>query len=973
MNPGERLNVRVSMQNDGAASPQNDWNNNYVLQRTNNSWAWVYDRVTAPPDVTPGNINDFDFVITAPNTPGTYTFGAQMRIRGDNPAFGTPISIPNIDVNAANPPRWDCTENGATNIPATMGPGETVAVSLVVDNTGTATWGATGFCLRSQDSPSSFWAGPVCPASGAAVAPGGTATFNFNITAPMTPGVYPFERQMFDANPVGPTGGVGFFDKLNACVFRNITVGGATPLDASLTANTLPGTIAPGEVRSVSVTMTNDGTDDWLADGDFVLYSQSTPTSLWGVTTIPVTAVTTNGNQFVFTFDITAPTTPGGYNHRWQMRKLANPSAGFFGELVDVPVTVAGTPPLGASVVAQTIPNRMTAGMTYSFTIEMNNSGQANWSGDDFALGSDNTPTSLWGVTNIRLGAAEVVAPAANRVFTFNVTAPAAGNYTSRWQMREIGGIEFFGDAAVTNNILVTDCGNNIMDVGEDCDDGNLIDGDGCSSTCTLEQLTIDLNVDNADRTFTGSTFNKGLANVEVGDVNNDGTPDVAMGEASHVVPADAPFRNQAGRVFVFFGGAGLLDGSTGAVPGARNVEIWGADAGDQVGHTAEGGIQIGDVTGDGVQDLVVSGASDDGPGNTRAQAGGIYVINGGAILNGTDTVDLADGTATPTISAYIYGAAGDEIKVLAAGVDLGGTAAGDLLIGAPRANGGNGQYYILYGPVTGDIDLAASADVVITLPAGAGNTLGQIGAVGDLSGDGNADLLLGAPVYDGPNGSNSGAAFAVFAPFGATVNLSLAAGAAGGPDVVWFGEGANDRYGASVGIGNVIGAAPGEAVIGAIQHRSGGLQVGVADVWTGLTSGTTNDLGAGVPPTPVARVFGADQYDNLGSAIHVVDMDADGNDDVCVAASSADGPANGRDRAGELFCYAGGNTNLAATPFLIVYGAVTLGRIGHHVSNMGAGDIDGDGRNDLCTGSYRADVGGTAAVGRVDCFRSRF
>jgi cysteine-rich repeat protein len=30
-------------------------------------------------------------------------------------------------------------------------------------------------------------------------------------------------------------------------------------------------------------------------------------------------------------------------------------------------------------------------------------------------------------------------------------------------------------------------CGNGFVDQGEDCDDGNLIDGDGCSSLCKLE------------------------------------------------------------------------------------------------------------------------------------------------------------------------------------------------------------------------------------------------------------------------------------------------------------------------------------------------------------------------------------------------------------------------------------------------------------------------------------------------------
>src|SRR5262249_23701270 len=31
-------------------------------------------------------------------------------------------------------------------------------------------------------------------------------------------------------------------------------------------------------------------------------------------------------------------------------------------------------------------------------------------------------------------------------------------------------------------------CGNSIFDTGEQCDDGNLTNGDGCSSTCTVEK-----------------------------------------------------------------------------------------------------------------------------------------------------------------------------------------------------------------------------------------------------------------------------------------------------------------------------------------------------------------------------------------------------------------------------------------------------------------------------------------------------
>src|SRR5262249_20596481 len=37
------------------------------------------------------------------------------------------------------------------------------------------------------------------------------------------------------------------------------------------------------------------------------------------------------------------------------------------------------------------------------------------------------------------------------------------------------------------NHCQVTGCGNGILEPGEQCDDGNRVDGDCCSSTCQLE------------------------------------------------------------------------------------------------------------------------------------------------------------------------------------------------------------------------------------------------------------------------------------------------------------------------------------------------------------------------------------------------------------------------------------------------------------------------------------------------------
>lgn len=175
---------------------------------------------------------------------------------------------------------------------------------------------------------------------------------------------------------------------------------------------------------------------------------------------------------------------------KWQLRALSGANAGYFGPEVDVPVTVSAsaTPQYGASVVSQTLPSLMTAGKVYSFTIAMQNAGSASWSGSSFGLRSVNSPANLWQTTLTSLGAAETVAPGGSRTFTFNVRAPAtAGTYSSNWGMVQSGGVGGFGPTATTGGLVVTLCGNSAMDAGETCDDGNLVNGDGCSDHCQTE------------------------------------------------------------------------------------------------------------------------------------------------------------------------------------------------------------------------------------------------------------------------------------------------------------------------------------------------------------------------------------------------------------------------------------------------------------------------------------------------------
>src|SRR6185295_8514255 len=53
--------------------------------------------------------------------------------------------------------------------------------------------------------------------------------------------------------------------------------------------------------------------------------------------------------------------------------------------------------------------------------------------------------------------------------------------------------VEFLGNCGATPFYVLEakvnppGCGDGILQAGEQCDDGNLKDGDGCSATCTLE------------------------------------------------------------------------------------------------------------------------------------------------------------------------------------------------------------------------------------------------------------------------------------------------------------------------------------------------------------------------------------------------------------------------------------------------------------------------------------------------------
>src|SRR5258708_26330246 len=83
------------------------------------------------------------------------------------------------------------------SVPAAMIPGQSYPVSVTMTNTGNTTWSAANLYRLGSQSPqdNSTW-GPLRIELPTPVAPGASATFDFNVTAPSTANTYHFQWRM---------------------------------------------------------------------------------------------------------------------------------------------------------------------------------------------------------------------------------------------------------------------------------------------------------------------------------------------------------------------------------------------------------------------------------------------------------------------------------------------------------------------------------------------------------------------------------------------------------------------------------------------------------------------------------------------------------------------------------------------------------------------------------------------------------
>jgi len=200
-----------------------------------------------------------------------------------------------------------------------------------------------------------------------------------------------------------------------------------------------------------------------------------------------------------------------------------------------------------------------------------------------------------------------------------------------------------------------------------------------------------------------------GAAVAALGDVDNDGVADLLVGVPGKDIGGEDGVPN-VGLAYVFSGGTG------GLIRTVNHPDFGGAEAGAGFGSALA---NAGDIDHDGVSDMIIGA-----PGE-----GHVFVFSG---ATGTQIFDIASPTADAIPS---FGFAVDG------GKDFNRDGTPDLVIGAPLSRGLRGAAYVFNGS-TGSLLRKLKPAVTQTFARFGASVL----ASDDITGDGQPDIIVGAP-----------------------------------------------------------------------------------------------------------------------------------------------------------------------------------------------------------------------------------
>ena len=357
-----------------------------------------------------------------------------------------------------------------------------------------------------------------------------------------------------------------------------------------------------------------------------------------------------------------------------------------------------------------------------------------------------------------------------------------------------------------------------------------------------------------------------------------------------------------------------------------------------------------GDVNGDGLADLIVGAAFGDDGGNGAGEA---YIIYGKA-GNGAQFGEAL----TISVSVDTEDSSNNETTTITEGPAPDGSVVRQIL----------------------DTTALAPADGFILQGDVASDNLGySVSGAGDVNGDGLDDLIVGAwtgndgggdageayIIYGkaGPDGTQFGMAVRLAAdgtttitdgsmPDGSVVRQVLDTSSLAPSDgFILQGDAASDAFGRSVAVaGDVNGDGLADLIVGAYLGDDGGMDAGEAYILYGKAGTDGTQFGTAVQVTAMGVTINDGMTTTVTETMvdgmtTMVDVEVAVPDDVLAAS---------------LIRQVLDTTDLAPTDGFILQGDAAADWLGDSVS--GAGDINGDGFDDLIVGARQGDDGGNNA-----------
>ena len=422
---------------------------------------------------------------------------------------------------------------------------------------------------------------------------------------------------------------------------------------------------------------------------------------------------------------------------------------------------------------------------------------------------------------------------------------------------------------------------------------------------------------------------------VAAGDYNGDGFIDVLVGSYTYT-----NVEVQEGASYIFFGTPTGISTKPGW--------IWESNVESQ--HSGRTVANVGDLNGDGIDDIVISG-----PSTPNGPVAAIFLFYGSP----QGPRRTPDWEHFSHLHNDRFGRSVDRAG------DVNGDGYDDMIIGGYYWDGpevDEGSVWVIHGSAKGIPQPTECSQChgggamwrAESNQAGASMGWGSAGA-GDVNGDGYDDVIVGAPgfsvAHETPTGRKMETVGAAFVYLGSANGLSQT------PQAILPSPDTGSRFGRTVSsAGDVNGDGYSDVIVGARRYDrdSRQLKEGAALVYHGSPSG--------ILPEPAWVAVGTEPQGLFGHAVsRAGDINGDGYSDVVVGEQLAfseetdiSSPAETANRSGRVHVYLGSKTGLSPTPAWILDGDRIQGDFGVWLEP--AGDIDRDSRGDLLIGAWRYD-----------------